>query len=96
MLQRLVLALALALPLTMSAQAADPKAGDSKAGTGCARFVDLEKSNTCVAKEQRAARDAERKRIDAQRRSERLCAAKAKDEKSRADCEKKEAAKQVL
>ena len=44
------------------------------------------------AKEARAAREAERKRVDQQRRVERKCA-EVRDDKARAECEKKESAK---
>lgn len=56
---------------------------------GCARYTDPDKRARCQANEQRAAKTAERKRIDAERRGERRCA-KFTDEKARADCEKKE------
>lgn len=59
---------------------------------GCARYTDPDKRARCQANEQRAAKTAERKRIDAERRNERRCA-KFTDEKARADCEKKEGAK---
>jgi hypothetical protein len=82
----LLLAGAPALALAQ-AKGADPKA------QGCAKYTDPDKRATCQAKEQRAARDTERKRIDNQRRVERACA-KVQEEKARAECEKKELAKQ--
>ncbi len=86
---RLLLAAALALaPSVVLAQAK----GDAKADA-CARYTDPDKRALCKAKETRAARDAARKKVDAERRVERKCATQ-KDEKARAECEKKELAKQ--
>lgn len=79
-------ALLCALLLLGAAPAAVAQSG------GCARYTDPDKRARCQANEQRAAKTAERKRIDAERRNERRCA-KFTDEKARADCEKKEAAK---
>jgi len=60
----------------------------SAAETGCARYPQPEKQAKCKAAEQRAAKTAERKRIDAERKAERTCA-NPKDAKMRAECEKK-------
>lgn len=87
-LARLLLLAVLALaPTAALAQAK----GDAKADP-CARYADPDKKALCKSKEARATRDAERKKVDQERRVERKCAA-SKDEKARAECEKKELAK---
>ena len=58
----------------------------------CARYTDADKRALCKSKEQRAAREAERKKVEQERRVERKCAG-VKDEKARAECEKQETAK---
>jgi hypothetical protein len=84
------LVLAAWLMLTPAAVLAQTK-GDAKADP-CARFTEPDKRDLCKAKERRAARDAERKKVDVERRVERKCATQ-KDDKARAECEKKELAK---
>ena len=61
-------------------------------GTGCARYREPEKQEKCKANAARAAKEAERKRIDAERKAERGCV-NPKDAKTKAECEKKAAAK---
>ena len=89
MLRRLLLTLVLiGLPAVAVAQAK----GAAPVLSGCARYTEPEKKAKCQAAEARAAKDAERKRIDQQRRAERRCA-KAADDKARTECEKKELGK---
>lgn len=84
------LALAALLALAPAAALAQAK-GDAKADP-CARYTDPDKRALCKSKESRTARDAERKKVDQERRVERKCATQ-KDEKARAECVKKELAK---
>jgi hypothetical protein len=84
------LAFVVALTLAPGVALAQAK-GDAKADP-CARYTDPDKRALCKGKEQRTARDAERKKVEQERRVERKCATH-KDEKARAECEKKELAK---
>lgn len=75
-------------PAAVLAQAKGGDKGGGGTGTGCARYAEPAKQAKCKANEARAARDAERKRVDAERKAERGCA-NPKDAKMRAECEKK-------